>query len=163
MGNNYNSGISYIASQYSENEVKDGLSNTLCIAEKYLPINDYFDGTNGCDNGPAYQGYDWDNTRWGPTFAGQTIPTKFNRDANGNPVLALTSGKPDPIREPLRDQKNYFENACPQFFGSAHAAIFQGVMCDGSVRSFEYKINWLVFACYCNRMDGVAIETINVQ
>ena len=162
-GNNYNSGISYISSQYSENEVKDGLSNTLCIAEKYVPINDYFDGSNGSDNNPAYVGYDWDNTRWGPAFEGQTIPTKFNKDANGNPKLALKSGKPDPIREPIRDQREYYENACVQFFGSAHAAIFQGVMCDGSVRSFEYKINWLVFACYCNRMDGAAIESLNVQ
>ena len=166
MGNDRNSGISYIASQYSEADVKDGLSNTLCIGEKYLPINDYFDGTNGCDNGPAYQGYDWDTTRWGPTFEGQTKrPDVFTTDSNLAPkvVSSSTNRSDSAYRMPTCDEKTFFQDACPQFFGAPHSAFFQGVMCDGAVRTFPYNIDARVMGCYCNRMDGVAIESITVQ
>jgi hypothetical protein len=166
MGNDRNSGISYIASQYSEADVKDGLSNTLCIGEKYLPINDYYDGTNGCDNGPAYQGYDWDTTRWGPAFEGQTKrPDVFTTDSNLAPkvVSSSTNRSDSAYRMPTSDEKTFFQNACPQFFGAPHSAFFQGVMCDGAVRTFPYNIDARVMGCYCNRMDGVAIESITVQ
>ena len=166
MGNDRNSGISYIASQYSEAEVKDGLSNTLCVGEKYLPMNDYFDGTNGCDNGPAYQGYDWDTTRWGPAFQGQDRrPDVFTVDANMAPIVrgeSVERGNGS-YRMPTRDEKTFFQDACPQFFGSAHSAFLQGVMCDGAVRTFPYNIDARVMGCYCNRMDGVSIESITVQ
>ncbi len=162
-GNDRNSGISYIASQYSESDVKDGLSNTLCVAEKYLTINDYFDGTCGSDNGPAYQGYDWDNTRWGPAFKNQSSPTKFDRDENLTPILALSNNVPNPRRVPIQDLKTYDEDQCIQYFGSAHAALFQGVMCDGSVRAIPYSVDWVVLACYCNRTDGTSIESIKLE
>ncbi len=169
MGNDRNSGISYIASQYSAADVKDGLSNTLCIAEKYLPINHYFNGQNGCDNGPAYQGYDWDTTRWGPAFEGQTKrPDVFTTDSNMAPKVVSSSitRSNSAYRMPTRDEKTFFESSpgnCPQFFGSAHSAFLQGVMCDGSVRNIPYIIDARVMGCYCNRMDGVAIESITVQ
>ena len=164
-----NSGISYFASQFSESDVKDGLSNTLCVGEKYLPLDQRFDGRNGCDNNPAYVGYDWDNVRWGPAFQGQTNrPDDFTKDSNLAPIVdssSITRGNGS-YRLPTRDEKGYFSgspNDAPQFFGSAHAAFFQGVMCDGAVRTFPYNIDPRVMGCYCNRMDGVAIETITVQ
>lgn len=161
-----NSGISYFASQFSESDVKDGLSNTLCVGEKYLPINDYFDGSNGCDNGPAYQGYDWDTVRWGPAFDGQTgRPDVFKTDGNLAPIVisASVTRSNGSYRMPTRDEKTFFQDSTPQFFGSAHSAFFQGVMCDGAVRTFPYNIDPRVMGCYCNRMDGVAIESLTVQ
>ena len=170
MGNDRNSGISYIASQYSEAEVKDGLSNTLCVGEKYLPINDYYDGTNGCDNGPAYQGYDWDTTRWGPAFelgdsGKRPVPDNIKLDSYMAPIVisASVTRTNTAYRMPTRDEKTFFQDACPQMFGAAHAAFFQGVMCDGAVRNFPYKIDPRVLGCYCNRMDGVSIESITIK
>ncbi|MBR5710025.1 MAG: DUF1559 domain-containing protein [Thermoguttaceae bacterium] len=164
-----NSGISYFASQFTDSDVKDGLSNTLCVGEKYLPISQRYDGRNGCDNNPAYVGYDWDNVRWGPAFQGQTRrPDDFDRDSNMAPIVidaSKTYGNGS-YRLPTRDEKNYFAgspNDAPQFFGSAHAAFFQGVMCDGAVRNFSYIIDPRVMGCYCNRMDGVSIESITVK
>ena len=164
-----NSGISYFASQFTDSDVKDGLSNTLCVGEKYLPISQRYDGRNGCDNNPAYVGYDWDNVRWGPAFQGQTRrPDDFDRDSNMAPIVidaSKTYGNGS-YRLPTRDEKNYFAgspNDAPQFFGSAHAAFFQGVMCDGAVRNLSYIIDPRVMGCYCNRMDGVSIESITVK
>jgi prepilin-type N-terminal cleavage/methylation domain-containing protein/prepilin-type processing-associated H-X9-DG protein len=45
-----------------------------------------------------------------------------------------------------------------QFFGSAHPAGFNMVMCDGSVRVIQYTIEQNSFRYLGNRMDG---ETIN--
>ena len=161
-----NSGISYFASQFSESDVKDGLSNTLCVGEKYLPINEYQNGKNGCDNNPAYVGYDWDNVRWGPAFEGQTNrPDDFAKDSNLAPTVidASKNRANGSYRMPTRDEKAFFENSTPQFFGSPHSAFFQGVMCDGAVRTFPYKIDPRVMGCYCNRMDGVSIESLTVE
>ena len=173
MGNDRNSGISYIASQYSEAEVKDGLSNTLCVGEKYLPINQYYNGQNGCDNGPAYQGYDWDTTRWGPAFelndsGKRPVPDNIKLDSYMAPIVisASVTRTNAAYRMPSRDEKTFFESSpgnCPQMFGSPHSAFFQGVMCDGAVRTFPYNVDPRVMGCYCNRMDGVAIESITLQ
>ena len=161
-----NSGISYFASQFTESDVPDGLSNTICVGEKYMPINDYFDGSNGCDNNPAYVGFDWDNVRWGPAFEGQTRrPDDFTKDSNLAPIVlsACKDRNNGAYRMPTRDEKTFFQDGTPQFFGSAHSAFFQGVMCDGAVRTFPYNIDARVMGCYCNRMDGVSIESITVQ
>ena len=42
-------------------------------------------------------------------------------------------------------------------FGSVHAAVWQAVMCDGSVRSFSYDMELLVHRHLANRSDGQPI------
>jgi prepilin-type N-terminal cleavage/methylation domain-containing protein/prepilin-type processing-associated H-X9-DG protein len=45
--------------------VKDGTTNTVLVAEKYLTPTNYDNGQDGADNLSMYQGYDWDVCRWG--------------------------------------------------------------------------------------------------
>jgi prepilin-type N-terminal cleavage/methylation domain-containing protein len=42
-------------------------------------------------------------------------------------------------------------------FGSAHASVWQVVMCDGSVRSLSYDIDLMVHRHFANRSDGQTI------
>jgi hypothetical protein len=48
-------------------QIRDGLSNTYLLGEKYLIPDHYTDGQEGTDNNPVYAGFDWDYMRW--TFA----------------------------------------------------------------------------------------------
>jgi hypothetical protein len=47
--------------------------------------------------------------------------------------------------------------ACTVRFGSAHAAVFQVVMCDGSVNAIPYEINLLTLELMARRNDGQVI------
>jgi len=42
-------------------------------------------------------------------------------------------------------------------FGSAHASVWQVVMCDGSVRSLSYDIDLMIHRHFANRSDGQPI------
>lgn len=45
-----------------------------------------------------------------------------------------------------------------RMFGSAHAAVWQVVMCDGSVRALSYDIDLLIHRHFANRSDGQSIS-----
>ncbi len=56
---------------------------------------------------------------------------------------------------PRQDQQGY--DTWPSF-GSCHAAGFNVVLCDGSVRSIGYSIEPTVMSCLGSRKDGQAID-----
>jgi prepilin-type N-terminal cleavage/methylation domain-containing protein len=56
-------GISYERSMVKRGGIRDGLSNTLMIGEKYLNPDAYSTGRDGADNETAYSGNDNDNYR----------------------------------------------------------------------------------------------------
>jgi prepilin-type N-terminal cleavage/methylation domain-containing protein len=45
-----------------------------------------------------------------------------------------------------------------KIFGSSHSAGFNGVLCDGSVHSFNYSIDREVFRRIGNRRDGLVVD-----
>ena len=57
-------GVSYLRSEVTMGEVKDGASNTYFAGEKYLIPDHYETGVDGADNTSMYQGQDWDVQRW---------------------------------------------------------------------------------------------------
>jgi prepilin-type N-terminal cleavage/methylation domain-containing protein/prepilin-type processing-associated H-X9-DG protein len=57
---------------------------------------------------------------------------------------------------PQQDQSGVVDNA--RVFGSAHAAGFNMVFCDGSVRNISYSINLTVHSNLGNRKDGQPID-----
>lgn len=64
-------GLSSHRSEIRADEVTDGFSTTLLLAEKFLNPDVYETGTDGADNGDAWQGRDWDTARW---TAGRPLP-----------------------------------------------------------------------------------------
>ncbi len=113
--------------------IRDGTSNTLLVGEKALNIG--LLGQNQTDDDSGYcDGWDWDHMRWGYF---QPIP-----DWNNPNSSAAHSG----------DAAKHFS------FGSSHAGVFNGALCDGSVRAFSLSIDLNVFKLLCNRHDGQVID-----
>jgi prepilin-type N-terminal cleavage/methylation domain-containing protein len=121
-------------------QIEDGTSNTILCAEKYLNSlfydNEYGYTVDSCsDNNPAYNGYDWDNIRW----------TKTAKATNAGTYAPKQDNKIDDI------------DGCTERFGSAHAAVFNAVYCDGSVHSIAYEVDGVEFQLLGMRSDGGAI------
>jgi prepilin-type N-terminal cleavage/methylation domain-containing protein/prepilin-type processing-associated H-X9-DG protein len=55
-------------------QIRDGLSNTYLLGEKYLVPDHYLDGLEGTDNNPVYAGFDWDYMRWADSTPLQDTP-----------------------------------------------------------------------------------------
>jgi prepilin-type N-terminal cleavage/methylation domain-containing protein len=58
-------GVSYLLSEVTFGDIKDGTTNTYWAAEKYINPDHYTDGQLPDDNTSMYQGHDWDVLRWG--------------------------------------------------------------------------------------------------
>jgi hypothetical protein len=128
-------GVSSERTEIQNAHVRDGATNTLLIAEKYLNPNYYFTGNSCVDNNTTFQGNDWDTNRW-----------VVQLDASGNATGSIDR------RLPMQDTPG-FEN-CTDRFGSAHSSGFHAVMCDGSVHRFAYSIDPAVWGRLGHRSDG---------
>jgi prepilin-type N-terminal cleavage/methylation domain-containing protein/prepilin-type processing-associated H-X9-DG protein len=127
-------GISFVRSTVRLSEVTDGTSNTLMVGEKLMGYPYYLNGLEGGDNENLYVGWDNDHTR-----------TTNNR----------TTGNNNQIRfPPRRDSK---EDRILTF-GSAHPGGFNGVLCDGSVRVFNYNIDVKNYMRLGHRGDGETVD-----
>lgn len=122
-------GVSFMQSQVKRAHIKDGLSNTYLIGEKYMNPDLYTNGQQGDDNTSMYQGHDWDVIRWANTSA-QLKPIQ---DQSGN---TTKSGA----------------------YGSAHSGGFMVVLCDGSVRMINYSIDGQTHTNLANRKDGLVVD-----
>ena len=58
-------GVSFLLSEITFGEIKDGTTNTIMVAEKYVNPDHYTTGQLPDDNTSMYQGHDWDVLRWG--------------------------------------------------------------------------------------------------
>lgn len=113
------SGIAFVRSAIRVADIRDGMSNTLAVAEKLIPVAAYTTGQSLGDDQTALLGDDADIRRW----------TQF---------LPLKDDDVDDLER----------------FGSAHYSGVIGVMCDGSVRDFNYQIDATVWQQVGNRHDG---------
>ena len=111
-------------------EIRDGLSDTYMIGEKYANPDAYNTALwYGDDQGP-FVGDDWDTSR----AAG---------DEGGNYL------RPCRTRPASRSRMS-----C----GSAHASGFNMALCDASVRMISYGIHPDVHRHLANRKDGIPID-----
>ena len=143
----YQNGVIYYASEVSEARIEDGTSNTYLIGEKYMPA-DVYAGSSAMtgagfpswgENQGMYSGYEWDNQRvaWGADWP-VSEQEKFQPSQDQGGVTGLTPERP---------------------FGSAHAAAFNMVYCDGSVHSLSYDIDPVTHRNLAARNDGNAVTT----
>ncbi len=113
-------------------DMTDGTSNTLLVGEKQT--NPRYFGQSGGDNEPYVNpGWDQDEIRWGST-----------------------SSTPQPDSRHPDEPPTYWSTR----FGSAHSGGFQGLMVDGSVRTFSYNINGELWQRVCTRNDGESIDNL---
>jgi hypothetical protein len=123
-----NNGIIYCRSRVTTAMVKDGLSKTMLISEKFLVSDHYMDGNDPSDNESLTTGFDNDNSRVS--------------DSSWPPLADISSKNPH----------------CPSTvgvqFGSAHTNGFHAVFCDASVHQIDYEIDMKVLGNLCNRQDG---------
>lgn len=150
----YQTGVIYYHSEVSVAQVEDGTSNVYLIGEKYVPVEAYAGAgptTTGAglpswgENQSMYSGYEWDNQRvawslrtWPGTGTDTTFQEEFQPKQDRSGVAAATIERP---------------------FGSAHAAAFNMVYCDGSVHSISYDIDPTTHGYLACRLDGNPVTT----
>lgn len=122
------SGVVMQRSAVKDDDVTDGMSMTLLLAEKYLDPRYYENGGDAADNQTLWCGLDWDTVR-------------FTFDTPAEDTAGLYGGISTPVTR----------------FGSAHALSFHAAACDGSVRAVAYTIDPTVWKTLGNRHDkGIA-------
>jgi prepilin-type N-terminal cleavage/methylation domain-containing protein len=110
-------------------DVRDGLSNTLFVGEKFVNAE-----STCC----------YDNESWaGPGLDGDIV--------RGSPAVGSSWMVPQ--------QDYRFPSSADEYrFGSAHPVGFNAVFGDGAVRFIRYSVDPVTFMRVCHRMDGQAVN-----
>ncbi len=123
-------GVVYQASQVTQANISDGLSNTFFAGEKWVGTMFYYTSTQAGDDNSMMQGFDHDIIRW----CNASHP--LERDTYTGPCSGVHCTPTD------------------DSFGSAHAAGVNFVYCDGSARLISYGIDLTIFTNLACRNDG---------
>jgi prepilin-type N-terminal cleavage/methylation domain-containing protein/prepilin-type processing-associated H-X9-DG protein len=132
-------GVTFVLSTVRAKDIRDGLSTTYFAGEKYLDPDFYYNGWDWADNGPMFQGHDWDNLRWTADW-----PNKKNTSIEYYPP------------SPDRPGAALIEN-----FGSAHRNGCNFVFCDGAVTFISYGIDPELHRRLGNRRDPPDRQVVN--
>jgi len=126
-------GVVYVRSMVRSAHIKDGMSNTYMVGEKYLNPYHYATGEDLGDNHVYCMGHNNDTVRW----------TWYN---TSNPAASCT---------PKRDRPGVANTVS---FGSPHPNGCNLVFCDGGVRTANFMIDPLTHSYLGNRADGKSIK-----
>jgi prepilin-type processing-associated H-X9-DG protein len=125
--------------------MSDGTSNTIALAEKFVPLGSVYNGGwwSG-DDKAAFHGFD-DNT----------FRSTVNHTAYGpNPLKDCNPGQSGCC--PLGPDNDGWN--CKFLFGSAHPSGINVVMGDGSVRQIRYGISADTFNLLGHGSDGLVVS-----
>ncbi len=125
-------GVVYERSEIRMAAIRDGTTNTYFVGERYINPDCYETGDDDADDQNLYIGADQDTLRW--TYYDPSDP-------NGSPGY-----------RPSQDRAG--SSTPGEAFGSAHAAGFNMVFCDGSVQCIPYSIDRMVHRHLGSRNDG---------
>jgi len=133
-------------------KASDGTSNTIAIAEKFVPPGRGYAGDWSGDDKAAYHGFD-DNT-----FRSTISHPQWGT----NPTKDCEPGAPNcPVPHPCTGAGGSANEYawCGKFlFGSAHPSGINAVFGDGSVRHIRYGIENNTFNLLGNAQDGQPIS-----
>lgn len=125
-------GVSYVRSQVSFGEVRDGLSNTYFVGEKYVFLKDYLTINDAGYDQSLYTGADLDT----------------NRAAEDRPAWD-------------GDDMSHLPNDGARLFGSAHPQAMNMAFGDGHVARVNYNIDLQTHRNLGNRFDGQSTSASN--
>jgi prepilin-type N-terminal cleavage/methylation domain-containing protein/prepilin-type processing-associated H-X9-DG protein len=141
--------------------ITDGTSNTMAIAEKFMPTWAYDSWWNG-DDKAAFHG--WDNVNFRSTVDNpqyDNLTQIYHSGANA----AMPAGTPALPGNPMRDYNTptaaYQDTAywnCGFAFGSAHSSGINVVFADGSVHHIAFGIDQNTFNLLGHRSDGGVLQ-----
>lgn len=124
------SGVMFQRSEIAVRQITDGTTSTYLAGEKFLRPESYdYSAPTFGDNQSIWTGFEWDNTRL--TNASSNIYAP-RQDTVGAPYVYA--------------------------FGSPHAAIWNAVLCDGSVHGISYDIDREIHRRLGNRLDGETVD-----
>jgi len=149
---NPSTGVVLVANPVTSAMIKDGMSNTYLIGERYLNPDCYYTG-GCCDNDQGWdEGYDWDTNRGtGSGYVNVKAPS----------LPPQVAGTPIP---PAQDRPGYATNgSCSWNFGSAHESGFNMAFCDGTVRKMSYSINPTIHMQLGHRSDGQPTDLSKIE
>jgi prepilin-type N-terminal cleavage/methylation domain-containing protein len=127
-------GICFVRSKVKIADITDGASNTFLVGEKQVNPDHYEDGLDAGDDWGMFTGSQDDIVRGcGAKDGSAYYPLPPSQDTPGNGTASL-------------------------YFGSAHTVSLNMSMCDGSVHSISYDIDFEVFRRFCNREDGMPVD-----
>jgi len=94
---NHQNGVAHFMSRVTPAHIRDGLTNTYLVAEKYVAADTYQTGTDKGDDRPMYVGFSPTNIRWGLAppardEAGISRPTAFGSAHAGGWNVGLADG-----------------------------------------------------------------------
>jgi prepilin-type processing-associated H-X9-DG protein len=143
----YITGIVWLHSSFTIKDVKDGLSHTCMLGEKYVDRDLATTGESWGDDASPFVSGDRGAVRWAayPQNATTSVYLAPMRDARGNPSNS-------------NDTAFGLTGMGTYNFGSAHPSGFNMAMCDGSVHNISYDVSERVHRCLCNRADGTPFE-----
>jgi prepilin-type N-terminal cleavage/methylation domain-containing protein/prepilin-type processing-associated H-X9-DG protein len=118
-GPNWQSGVIYQGSEIEMRQIVDGTSKTIIFGERPMNPDRYEDGQAGYDDQSMYIGFDQDNTAY-----------------TANETGLMDRYAPQQDRPGVSVRFN---------FGSAHPGGLHVAMCDGSVQTVSYDIDFPVW------------------
>jgi prepilin-type N-terminal cleavage/methylation domain-containing protein len=149
-------GVSFQRSGVSSGAVRDGMTYTYLIGEKYLDPRRYDDGSYPGDDGTVLGGMGNDNYR--TTYV---APQSGNTDLSPAPGSATATPSFQVIRNDGEDNTSGADCQCT--FGGPHSGIVQFVFCDGSVRNISTSIDAFTHRYLGERADKEILDDSQLQ
>jgi prepilin-type N-terminal cleavage/methylation domain-containing protein len=142
--------------------ISDGTSQTMLLGEKFVSVDNYASGTDYGDIETWVTSDDWTTYRCANNQPMQDTTTLalFNAKLPGPPTGAGVGNNYNTYGCYYAGLGGVTPNGYGNFdfWGSAHAAVFNSCFGDGSVHSIQYSINLNTLAALQGRNDGIVID-----